>query len=228
MGQSFGQSVNYAELWEITQGLHILRTWLLTSGFDYHLARELTEQERTTELMAQLKRGNHKSARQNLEEVGSLLSGDVRKGFIFPIRADSIPRVKGLHLQPGGMVRQLSLKADGFRQPKSRFTHDLSFSITAADPSVNARADMPKHPEMVYGWCLLRLIHYVAALRAHHPGVQILISKFDYADAYKRISQSPPSSAASVICFGEIAYICWRMVFGGSQTPQDSVASPKC
>ena len=192
---------------------------MLTSGFDYHLARELTEPERLAELSAQLQRGNHKSALQNLGEVQSLLSGDVRRGFILPIRADAILRVKGLHLQPGGMVRQLSLKADGSRQPKSRFTHDLSFSITAKDASVNARVDMSKHPEMVYGWCLIRLIHYIAALRAHHPGVRILISKFDYADAYKRISQSPRSSAASVICFGEVAYICWRMVFGGSPNP---------
>ena len=35
---------------------------MLTSGFDYHLGRELSEQERTEELRAQLDRGNHKSA----------------------------------------------------------------------------------------------------------------------------------------------------------------------
>jgi len=192
---------------------------MLTSGFDYHLERELTEQERMLEVKAQLERGNHKSAMQNMEEVRTLLSGDVRRGFVLPIRANAILNVKGLHLQPGGMVRQLSLKADGSRHPKSRFTHDLSFSITADDASVNARVDMSKHPEMVYGWCLLRLIHYIAALRVRHPGVRILISKFDYSDAYKRISQSPRSSAASVICFGEVAYICWRMVFGGSPNP---------
>ena len=192
---------------------------MLTAGFDYHLRRELSEQERLTELTAQLERGNHKSALQNIDEVRSLLSGDVRRGFILPIRADEILKVKGLHLQPGGMVRQLSLKADGSRQPKSRFTHDLSFSITSDDASVNARVDMSKHPEMVYGWCLIRLIHYLAALRARNPGVKIFISKFDYSDAYKRISQSPRSSAASVICFGEVAYICWRMVFGGSPNP---------
>lgn len=152
---------------------------MLTSGFDYHLGRELSEQERTKELQAQLDRGNHKSAMQNLEEVRSLLSADVRRGFILPIRADAILRVKGLHLQPGGMVRQLSLKADGSRQPKTRFTHDLSFSITTKDASVNSRVDMSKHPEMVYGWCLLRLIHYIAAMRVRHPGVRIFISKFD-------------------------------------------------
>jgi hypothetical protein len=154
-----------------------------------------------------------------MDEVRALLSGDVRRGFILPIRADAMVNVRGLHLQPGGMVRQLSLKADGSRQPKSRFTHDLSFAITTEEASVNARVDMSKHPEMVYGWCLLRLIHYIAALRCRNPGVKIFISKFDYSDAYKRISQSPRSSAASVICFGDVAYICWRMVFGGSPNP---------
>jgi hypothetical protein len=192
---------------------------MLTAGFDYCLNRELTEEERLAELEAQFERGNHKSAVQNMEEVRALLSGDVRRGFVLPIKASAIFNVKGLHLQPGGMVRQLSLKADGSRHPKSRFTHDLSFSITSKDASVNARADMSKHPEMVYGWCLLRLIHYIAALRSRRPGVRIFISKFDYSDAYKRISQSPRSSAASVICFGDVAYICWRMVFGGSPNP---------
>lgn len=144
---------------------------MFTSGFDYHLTRELTEQERRKELTAQLERGNHRSAVENLEEIRSLLSGDVRRGFVLPFRADALLNVKGLHLQPGGMVRQLSLKADGSRQPKNRFTHDLSFSITAEDASLNARVDMSRHPEMVYGWCLLRLIHYVAALT--HPYLEV-------------------------------------------------------
>ena len=201
---------------------------MLTLGFDYQLERELTEQERTAELRAQLDRGNHKSAMQNLEEVRSLLSGDVRRGFILPIKADAIIHVRGLHLQPGGMVRQLSLKADGSRQPKSRFTHDLSFAITKKDASVNARVDMSRHPEMVYGWCLLRIIHYIAALRCRNPGVRIFISKFDYSDAYKRISQSPRSSAASVICLER-----WHTFVGGwysedLPTRRGSVVSLKC
>jgi len=192
---------------------------MLTSGFDYHLTRELTEQEREREVKAQLERGNHMSAVQNMDDVHALLIGDVRKGFVLPFNSNAILNVKGLHLQPGGVVRQLSLRADGSRQPKSRFTHDLSFSITSEDASVNARVDMTKHPEMVYGWCLSRLLHWIAALRFRYPGVRILISKFDFSDAYKRISQSPRASAASVVLFGEVAYICWRMVFGGSPNP---------
>ena len=188
-------------------------------GFDYFLSRDLSEEERVTELDAQLERGNHKSATENEDEINSLLTGDVVHGFVLPFLAGSIKSLKGVHLQPGGMVRQMSLKADGSRKMKNRFTHDLSFSITLDDASVNSRVQIEKYPDMVYGFCLSRILHYLAALRYRNPGKKIFISKFDYSDAYKRISQSPRASASTVIRFGEVAYICWRMVFGGSPNP---------
>ena len=188
-------------------------------GFDYFLSRELSEQERLAELEAQLERGNHKSATENEDEINSLLTGDVVHGFVLPFSASAIKNLKGVHLQPGGMVRQMSLKADGSRKLKNRFTHDLSFSITMEDASINSRIQIDRYPDMVYGFCLSRILHYLAALRHRNPGRKIFISKFDYSDAYKRISQSPRASASTVIRFGEVAYICWRMVFGGSPNP---------
>jgi hypothetical protein len=192
---------------------------MFQSGFDYFLSRDLSEEERVSELDAQLERGNHKSATENEEEINSLLTGDVVHGFVLPFLAGSIKSLKGVHLQPGGMVRQMSLKADGSRKMKNRFTHDLSFSITAEDASINSRVQIERYPDMVYGFCLSRILHYLAALRYRNPGRKIFISKFDYSDAYKRISQSPKASASTVIRFGEVAYICWRMVFGGSPNP---------
>jgi hypothetical protein len=192
---------------------------MFTYGFDYFLKRELTEEERLKEFEAQLERGNHKSATQNESEVQALLEGDVKHGFVLPVRVDCLHLVQGLHLQPGGMVRQLSLKADGSRKEKNRFTHDLSFSLTSEDASINSRIDMTKYVDMVYGWCFSRILHYLAALRFRHPTKRIFISKFDYSDAYKRISQSPKATASTVIRFGQKAYICWRMVFGGAPNP---------
>ena len=188
-------------------------------GFEYHLDRELSEEERAAELSAQLVRGNHKSATESEEEVQLLLEGDVRHGFVLPVWDSALLRVKGCQLQPGGMVRQLSLKADGSRKIKNRFTHDLSFAINSADASINARVDMSRYTDMVYGWCFQRILHYLAALRANHPEAKIYLAKFDYSDAYKRISQSPKATAATVVRFGRIAYFCWRMVFGGSPNP---------
>ena len=192
---------------------------MFENGFEYHLSKELSEVERREELQAQLDRGNHKSATENETEVGMLLESDVRHGFVFPVWEEAIPKVKGSMLQPGGMVRQLSLKADGSRKVKNRFTHDLSFAITSENASINARIDMSRYTDMVYGWCFQRILHYLAALRSAHPSTRIYLSKFDYSDAYKRISQSPQATAATVVRFGRVAYFCWRMVFGGSPNP---------
>ena len=186
---------------------------MLTHGFEYYLTRELSEEERAAELSAQLVRGNHKSATDSEDEVQRLLEVDVRHGFVLPMH------VKGCMLQPGGMVRQFSLKADGSRKLKSRFTHDLSFSLTSEDASINQRVEMERYPDMVYGWCLQRILHYLAALRSKFPSSRIYLSKFDYSDAYKRLSQSPKATASTVVRFGKIAYFCWRMVFGGSPNP---------
>ena len=192
---------------------------MLQGGFRYRLSRELSEDERAKELAAQIVRGNHKSATESEAEVQTLLEGDVRHGFVLPVWEDALLRVKGCHLQPGGMVRQFSLKADGTRKVKNRFTHDLSYSITLEDASINSRVQMNRYPDMVYGWCFQRILHYLSALRARNPNQRIFMSKFDYSDAYKRISQSPDATAATVVRFGKIAYFCWRMVFGGSPNP---------
>ena len=192
---------------------------MLTNGFDYYLSRELTESERTAELSAQLVRGNHRSAMESEDEVQRLLEVDVRHGFVLPAWESALLHVKGCLLQPGGMVRQFSLKADGSRKLKSRFTHDLSFSLTSDDAAINQRVEMERYPDMVYGWCLQRILHYLAALRSSFPSQRIYLSKFDYSDAYKRLSQSPKATASTVVRFGKVAYFCWRMVFGGSPNP---------
>lgn len=192
---------------------------MLQGGFEYHLTRELSEEERAGELAAHIVRGNHKSATESEAKVQALLEGDVRHGFVLPVWEDALLKVKGCHLQPGGMVRQLSLKADGTRKVKNRFTHDLSYSITTEDASINSRVVMNQYPDMVYGWCFQRILHYLSALRARNPETKIFMSKFDYSDAYKRISQSPKATAATVVRFGKITYFCWRMVFGGSPNP---------
>jgi len=192
---------------------------MFSRGFDYDLVRELTEEERLEEFDAQFERGNHQSATQNVEEVKGLLAGDVTRGFIIPILASELRNVIGVHLQPCGMVRQQSLQADGSRQLKGRLTHDLSFTLSAADASVNARVDLDRHPPMVYGWCFNRIVNYIVCTRFRKPLLRIYISKYDYSDAYKRISHSPRSAAATVIVIARIAYIYLRMAFGGSANP---------
>ena len=188
-------------------------------GFHYHLAHKLSETERQVEYNAQYDRGNHQSAILDKEQVMRLLNQDVLHGFALPVQADEVHNLKGVHLQPGGIVSQHSISSDGSRKLKKRFTHDLSYSITLEDASINDRIDMTKYPDMVYGWCLPRILHYLASLRNRNPGRKIFILKYDYSDAYKRISQDAETAAATVIRVDGIAYVCLRMVFGGSPNP---------
>ena len=50
-------------------------------------------------------------------------------------------------------------------------TQDLSYSLTRTAKglpvSVNSRIDMDAYPEMIFGWCLLRILHLIVSLRLH-------------------------------------------------------------
>jgi hypothetical protein len=79
---------------------------------------------------------------------------------------------------------------------------------------------MSRYPTMIYGWCLLRILHFVlVALRAAHPTKKIFISKYDFSDAYKRVAHSARSMVRTIIVLRTVAFIALRMTFGGSANP---------
>jgi hypothetical protein len=192
---------------------------VLSNGMDYRFTTELSEEERETELAAMIERGNHKSVQEDSGEVSKLLEKDVLHGFSLPVSPDIVPLIKHAMVQPAGVVKQFSLREDGSRDLKRRLTQDLSFELTANKASVNNRIDMGAYTEMIYGWCLSRIIHFIVALRLAHPTLIIFIVKYDYSDAYRRVAHSPSAAAMSIIIFARIAYISLRLTFGGSPNP---------
>ena len=188
-------------------------------GMDYIYKRELTENERMAELDANIKRGNHKSATSRLEDLLSKVKRDVVYGFALPVCKSVVKFIKGAMVQPCGLAAQFTLTASGLRVLKDRLTHNLSFSITIPDASVNSRCDMSAYPAMIYGFCFLRLIHYIVALRLEYPEERILISKYNFSDAYRRVAHSAVAAAQTILIVGEIAYIMLRLSFGGSCNP---------
>ena len=57
---------------------------------------------------------------------------------------------------------------------------------------------MSMYPEMIYGWCLLRILHFISSLRWHRPSLRILIAKYDYSNAYRRIAHSANAAAQTI------------------------------
>jgi hypothetical protein len=186
---------------------------------DYEFTTAIPEDDCKDEVTRMLERGNHKSAAERPEVTQRLLKRDVTYGFAMACEPSIVQDLKGAMVQPCGVARQFSLQADGSRAEKERLTHDLSFDAQNRQVSVNNRIDMSQYPEMVYGWCLLRILHFVVALRLAHPTKRVFISKFDFLDAYKRVAHSARSIVQTVIVFREIAYIALRLTFGGSANP---------
>jgi hypothetical protein len=104
----------------------------------------------------------------------------VKHGFSFPVLPTMVERLKGAFVQPCGMVRQLGLMVSGNKELKERLTQDLSYSCTKDGFSVNEQIDMDSYAEIVYGWCLSRVIHFIVALQIAHPTTRILICKYDF------------------------------------------------
>ena len=73
---------------------------------------------------------------------------------------------------------------------------------------------------MIYGWCLLRVIHFIVAFHLAYPLLRIFIMEYDCSDAYRRVAHSPLAVAQSIIIFaGVLAYIALRLTFGGYPNP---------
>jgi hypothetical protein len=57
------------------------------------------------------------------------------------------------------------------------------------------------------------------ALRLAHPGKRILVAKFDFSDAYRRICHAASAMVKSIVVAAGIAYLALRLTFGGSPNP---------
>ena len=189
-------------------------------GMEYHYDRDLTESEKEEELQTNLTRGNHNSAKSCLKELETKINREVMYGFALPVWLSALAKIPKAMLQACGFVTQSTLSESGERKEKSWLTHNLSFSITSPYASVNRRLDRDRYPELIYGFCLLHTIHFIVALRLQFPDKPILISQYDFLDAYQRISHRATSTVQTIIALGKIAYIMLVLSFGGSANPQ--------
>jgi hypothetical protein len=112
-----------------------------------------------------MERGIHMSAQSQANQLQKALTKDVLHGSSIPLLTETIPLIiPGSMVQPLGMAEQLTLTKSGSCIPKYRLTQDLSFSLTEANASLNSRIDMVAYPEMIYGRCLLQILHFVTTL----------------------------------------------------------------
>jgi hypothetical protein len=72
---------------------------------------------------------------------------------------------------------------------------------------------------MIFGWCLLRIIHLIVSLQLHYPHSRILITKYNYSDACRRMAHSASAAAQTIAVFAGLTFIALRLTFGESPNP---------
>ena len=189
----------------------------LTKGAKYPLDR-ISNKRRLADIEDALGRGNHKSAKTLAPTLKKLVAKEVHQGFQLPTTIDSIKKIPHACIAPYGVISQQTINASGHIIPKHRAAHDQSFKFSSKN-SVNNRVQKEKLLQLVYGDALRRILHYIHSLRFHNPHTPILIGKYDFTSAYKRLTMWGHSAAASSTVIDDIGLISLRLTFGGSPCP---------
>lgn len=87
------------------------------------------------------------------------------------------------------------------------------------DAFVNSRIEMSHYSEMVYRWCLVKILHFAVCLRVEHLGMPIFAQEFNYSDAYRRVSHTPQAAAQTILVWMKVAYLMVRLAFQGAPNP---------
>ena len=81
-----------------------------------------------------------------------------------------LPENDAASIPPMGVPEHLVINAFGEYIPKKRVTHDLSFPGIKSKESLNSRVDKTKLEPIMFGHCLIRLIHQIVALSVFQRG----------------------------------------------------------
>ena len=185
----------------------------------------LSEDERIGDVEGSFVYGNHKSASKHEKFLSDSMIKEVKKGWGLLLLEKDAKHIPGLELSPMGVAEHLGINDEGNYVPKKRITHDLSWEGISSKKSLNSRIDKEKLEPIMFGHCLLRVIHYIVALRKKYPNKVILIRKEDLKSAYRRMHLSADSAkrAAIRVKLNGVWYviISLRLPFGGSSCPAD-------
>ena len=185
----------------------------------------ISEADRKKIVDAALEYGNHKSAQKNGPAVMSILQKEVAKGWQLPLPVTKLHRIPGVIVGPMGLVSQTTIDEHGNTIPKHRLTHDQSFNYDLENvKSVNERVNKALLSQCVYGFALKRFLHSIVALRTMYGNTPLLMTKFDFKSAYRRVHFRASSALQSVVTTtglesAPLALMSLRETFGGAPCP---------
>ena len=183
----------------------------------------IDEIRRKQDLSDAIEYGNHKSATNEAPLLVDILEKEATKGWQLPLPIDKLHRIPGVVVGPLGLAHQDTIDETGQIIPKERLTHDQSFAFSSKQ-SVNLRLIESSLTPCQYGFALPRFCHAIIQLRQKYPTLPILLCKFDFKSAYRRLHAAAVTALQSVVTTkglqeSPVALASLRATFGGSNWP---------
>ncbi|GFH61799.1 hypothetical protein CTEN210_18275 [Chaetoceros tenuissimus] len=199
---------------------------IMKTGVDLGLDKELKRDEdtRKKDFEDALKKGNSGTMRDPLaaNTVKENQEKEVTYRRVIPITLECASKLKNASICPLGCAIQWTIDEEGRKKIKMRTTHNLSFEWLSG-LSVNSMVEKKQLEEILYGHCLIRVIHIMHKMRLKHPEIAILLSKFDIDSAFRRMHSQPDQAPLFLTVLhdedGDGAYLDTRMPFGANQGP---------
>ena len=137
-----------------------------------------------------------------------------------PLTIESLQSIKKSGVVPLGVAEEFSINKKGGRYIKGRVTHDFSFPGPSG-LSVNNRVQQESLQPCFYGFCLLRILHMISAMRSIWPTKIIIILKTDLDAAYLRIHANARTALTCIAIVEELDFLCLRLPFGTTPAPAE-------
>ena len=181
---------------------------------------DLDFESRQQDLQEALEFGNHKGADENPDLFEKMMKDDVTNGYSLVIPREHVTKLKGAQISPMNITDQSGINERGEIISKKRLTHNQSMEYSSGT-SLNSRTKKDELQDVMYGTCLLRVIHQIIEYRRRHPYKRILIQKIDFKAAYHWTHLHPSTAIQTItqlISMG-LCYISLRLTFGGAPNP---------
>ena len=161
--------------------------------------KHLDEQIQKLDIIEAKKYGNHKSASRHETFSVKAMSKEVKKSWAIILPNENIEDISGLILSPLGVADHLGISETGEYVEKLRVIHDLSWPGKISKESINSRINKDELKPIMFGHCLLRIIHYICYIRKHFPSKIICLRKKDLKLAYLRFHLAGLSCFVSAV-----------------------------
>ena len=138
-------------------------------GSQYHIT-PINEETSKSDLSAITLRGNHKSAKTNLDATAleKAMGNEVKHSWSVPLTIDLVPHINNMVVILIGVAEQFSFNEKRYRYTKRCVTHDLYFPGPSG-LSLNNRILKGTLQPYYYRFFLLIIIHMIAAMWIKWP-----------------------------------------------------------